>query len=179
MKRWRIAAAAAMLAGGAACEGPAGSTAAPAEEPALDDAAPAAGSGKAPPEAIGPEPTKEGDPDQVLGAETVEVVFDGYEVGDLVWAKFSNPVQPEITALVDTRSEGLEHFLAAHQGRAMTVRLEKVRTYVEQAGGAIEARKVVGAQTAETSAEAWWGTLGEQEKAAARTATEELLYPSS
>ncbi|HEV2746854.1 MAG TPA: hypothetical protein VGW34_06100 [Allosphingosinicella sp.] len=119
---------------------------------------------------------KEGDADQILKAETLQAVFDGFEIGDLVWARLSAPGREELTALVGNRP-GLEHFLAAHRGRPLTLRIETVRTYVEQAGGALETQRIADAQTAETNVDAWWQTLDPADRRAAEQATERMMYP--
>ncbi|HEX8258618.1 MAG TPA: hypothetical protein VF589_13380 [Allosphingosinicella sp.] len=144
-----------------------------------------AGGGTAPPAAEAPEAAatqpamKAGDPDQILKVESAQAVFDGFESGDLVWAMLSVPGKEDMRALVALERPGLEHFLAAHAGKPLTLRVETIRTYVEQAGGAIEAQRIADAQTADTTAAAWWQTLDPDQRRAAEAATERLIAPSA
>jgi hypothetical protein len=140
-----------------------------------------AGGGAAPPSAEAPEAAaaqpgmKAGDPEQILKVETAQAVFDGFESGDLVWAILSVPGKEDMRALVAVQRPGLEHFLAAHAGKPLTLRVETVRTWVDQAGSAIEAQRIADAQTAETTATAWWQTLDPDQRRAAEAVTERLM----
>jgi hypothetical protein len=109
----------------------------------------------------------------VLKSETVEAVFEGWEVGDYVWASLKVPGRETEGAFVGPTP--LEHFLEAHKGRPLRVRIDTVRMTIPEAGGEQEVRKIVDAEAGGVSAAAWWAGLRAEQKAAAEKRMEEVL----
>jgi hypothetical protein len=136
--------------------------------PAANEAAPAEPNAAAA-EAPGAAPKA----DQVLKSETVEAVFSGWEIGDYVWANLKVAGREAEGAFVGPAP--IEHFLEAHKGRAIRVKIDTVRMMLEAAGSEQEVRKIADASVGGVSASAWWAGLSAGEKAAAEARMEEVL----
>ena len=112
--------------------------------------------------------------EKVLRSETVEAVFTGWEMGDYVWATLRvKGSDAEEGAMVGPTP--LEHFLEAHKGEQVTLRIDTVRMVIPEAGGEEEVKKIVDASLAGTSADEWWTGLSAKEKQAAERRMEEVL----
>lgn len=154
-ERSLVTAAAACLAA-AAC-GEAGTASNEAAAPAAAAAAPAA--------------APQGE--QALRSETVEAVFTGWEMGDYLWATIE--VEGREAAGAWVGPSPLEHFLEAHKGRPITVRLDTVRVHIPEAGGPEEIEKIADARAGTLSAVQWWAGLSAAQKKAAEARMEEVL----
>ena len=111
--------------------------------------------------------------EKVLRSETVEAVFTGWEVGDYVWANLAVKGRESAGAWVGPSP--LEHFLEAHKGKPITVRLDTVMADIPEAGGEMEVVKVAEARVGTLSAAAWWGGLSAEQRAAAERKMEAVL----
>jgi hypothetical protein len=112
--------------------------------------------------------------EKVLGSETVEAVVTGWEMGDYLWATLRvEGSDAEEGAWVG--STPLEHFLEAHKGKRLTLRIDTVRMVIPSAGGEEEIKKIVEASVAGTSAQEWWTSLSAEKKQAAERRMEEVL----
>jgi hypothetical protein len=100
-------------------------------------------------------------------------VFTGWEVGDYVWANLQ--VKDGAASGAWVGPPPLEHFLEAHKGRPITVRVETVRLHIPEAGGEQEVRRIAGAAIDDVSAAQWWTALPPSEKEAAERRMEEVL----
>lgn len=110
----------------------------------------------------------------VLRSETVEAVFTGWEVSDYVWANLKVKGSQESGAWVGPSP--LEHFLEAHRGKPITVRIDTVRVAIPEAGGGEEeVRKIADASAGGTTAAQWWAGLSPEQKQAAEARMEDVL----
>lgn len=109
----------------------------------------------------------------VLKSETVEAVFTGWEVGDYVWANLEVRGREAGGAWVGPPP--LEHFLEAHKGRPIAVRIDTVRLHIPEAGGEQEVRRIADASAGGVPAATWWQTLPPAAKEAAERRMEEVL----
>lgn len=158
MRKRGLTAAAAVLALAACGEGGTGAAneAAPvAAAPAAAAAPPAAADGEAP------------------RSETVEAVFTGWEMGDYLWANVEVEGREASGAWVGPTP--VEHFLEAHKGRPITVRIETASVHIPEAGGSEEIEKIVDARAGDLTAAQWWAGLSAAEKKAAEARLEEVL----
>lgn len=154
MERAAIAALAALL---SACDAP---------PQAENSAVPAGNEAAAPMDA---NPSRE----TVLKSETVEAVFTGWEVGDYVWANLE--VKGGAASGAWVGPPPLEHFLEAHKGQPITVRIDTVRLHIPEAGGEEEVRRISDAAIGGVSAAAWWQSVPPAAKEAAERRMEEVL----
>jgi hypothetical protein len=109
----------------------------------------------------------------VLKSETVEGVFTGWEVGDYVWANLKVKGREASGAWVGPTP--LEHFLEAHKGKPVTVRIDTVRLHVPEAGGEQAVPKITQASAAGVTAADWWQALSEEQRLPAERRMEEVL----
>ena len=122
-----------------------------------------------------PAPGAEGNAaaEKVLKSETVEAVFEGWEMGDYLWATLAVPGREAAGAFVGPTP--IEHFLEAHKGKPITVRIDTVMMDIPEAGGAEEVQKIAEASAGGVSAAQWWAGLSAEERAAAERRMEEVL----
>jgi len=118
-----------------------------------------------------------GTADRVLKSETVEAVFDQWEMGDYLWAHLNVEGREQEGAFVGPTP--IEHFLEAHRGQPITVRIDTVMMDIPEAGGAEEVQKIAAASAGGVSAAQWWAGLSAEERAAAERRMEELLSGGS
>ena len=111
--------------------------------------------------------------EKVLKTETVEAVFTGWEMGDYVWANLDVKGRETTGAWVGPTP--LEHFLEAHKGKPLTVRIDTVKAQVPEAGGDMEVAKIADARHGTLTAAAWWNRLSPAERQAAERRMEEVL----
>jgi hypothetical protein len=130
----------------------------------------------APAPAPAPAPAAGAPAETVLKSETVEAVFTGWEVGDYVWANLD--VKGRETAGAWVGPPPLEHFLEAHKGKPITVRLDTVAMEVPEAGGKMEIEKIADARAGALTAAAWWKGLSAGQKQAAERRIEAVLGPA-
>ena len=161
----RALALAAMLLGG--CDGAARNEAGQADGNAAAAPAPAP--------AADPEgnPSTEAAADRVLKSETVEAIFQGWEMGDYLWATLAVEGREPTGAFVGPAP--LEHFLEAHKGEPVTVRIDTVMMDIPEAGGAEEVQKIAEASADGITAAQWWAELSAEQRAAAERRMEEVL----
>jgi hypothetical protein len=117
---------------------------------------------------------KAGDEERVVSGRTVEAVLDGFAPGEPLTAVLAVPAEGELRALVDAGREGLDHFLAANRGHSLRLRLATVQRYDAAANGTVGAQRILDAQNIESTADAWWETLGPDERVEAAAATRRL-----
>jgi hypothetical protein len=111
--------------------------------------------------------------EKVLKTETVEAVFTGWEMGDYVWANLDVKGRETTGAWVGPTP--LEHFLEAHKGKPLTVRIDTVKAAVPEAGGEMEVAKIADARLGALTAAAWWEKLSPAERQAAEKKMEDIL----
>jgi hypothetical protein len=133
----------------------------------------AANEAAAPPAAQTPEAAPARAQEKVLQSETVEAVFTGWDVGDYVWANLE--VKGRDTSGAWVGPSPLEHFLEAHKGRPIMVRLDTVRAHLPEAGGEQDVQTIGDASIGGVTAAVWWAALPADRKQAAETQMEEVL----
>ncbi|MEA3031919.1 MAG: hypothetical protein QOG13_3244 [Sphingomonadales bacterium] len=111
-------------------------------------------------------------PDRVIRTETVTGRLTGWEMGDYLWARIS------VRGSVDGAQPGpdpIGPFLEAHRGRPLTITIATVSTWVPEAGGMTEIRRITGAREGRVTALAWWRSLTPARRRAARRAFEAAI----
>ena len=109
----------------------------------------------------------------VAKSETVEAVFTGWEMGDYLWANIEVEGREASGAWVG--STPVEHFLEAHKGQPITLRIETASVHIPEAGGSEEIERIVEASAGDVTAARWWAGLSAAEKQAAEARLEEVL----
>ena len=112
-------------------------------------------------------------PERVVKSETVEAVFEGWEMGDYLWAKLAIPGRATEGAFVGPTP--IEHFLEAHKGKPVVVRIDTVTMEIPEAGGAEDVQTISDAAAGGVSAARWWAGLSAEQRAAAERRMEEVL----
>lgn len=139
-----------------------------ADAPAGDAAAAAAPAAVAAPvEAAAPGPA------EAVRSETVEAVFTGWEMGDYLWANLEIEGREASGAWVGPSP--VDHFLEAHKGRPITLRIETAQVHIPEAGGTEQIERVVEARAGGLTAAQWWAGLSAAERKAAEARLEEVL----
>ncbi|HEY0112724.1 MAG TPA: hypothetical protein VGB59_06180 [Allosphingosinicella sp.] len=111
--------------------------------------------------------------EKVLKSETVEAVFTGWEVGDYVWANLEVKGREAAGAWVGPAP--LEHFLEAHKGKPITVRIDTVRLDVPEVGGEQDVPRIAEAKAGGLTAASWWQSLSPERRKAAERRMDEVL----
>jgi hypothetical protein len=114
--------------------------------------------------------------EQVLGSETVQGVFTGWDKGDYVWARIKVGGREEFGAW--SGPSPIDLFLDAHLGKPLTLTIETVRTDVPEAGGMTEVKRIAAASRGTQTAEAWWDSLSPEQRQDARIGLAGSLEPA-
>jgi hypothetical protein len=96
-------------------------------------------------------------PDRVLRTETVAGRLVGWEMGDYLWAQIRAGNQAVEAAQPGPGPIG--PFLEAHRGRLLTITIATVSTWVPEAGGMSEIRRITDAREGRVTAQFWWRHL--------------------
>lgn len=105
-------------------------------------------------------------PDRVLRTETVSGRLAGWEMGDYLWAQIS--VRGRAPEGAQPGPDPIGPFLQAHRGRPLTLQIATVSTYVPEAGGMTEIRRITAAREGRVTAQAWWRGLSPGQRRAVR-----------
>lgn len=111
--------------------------------------------------------------EQVAKAETVEAVFTGWEMGDYLWANVE--IEGRETSGAWVGPTPVDHFLEAHKGKPVRLRIETASVHIPEAGGTEEIERIVEAEAGGVTAAQWWAGLSAAEKKAAEARLEEVL----
>lgn len=101
--------------------------------------------------------------EQVPGSQTVPALFEGWDVGDYVWARLGVEGRESFGALTGPTPIGL--FLHSHVGKRLTVTLQTEPMDIPEAGGMIEIRRIIDARIGDVTAQAWWESLSTGQRA--------------
>jgi len=133
-------------------------------------AVPACDTNEPPPAAVGPIVAKpEASPRQasaqegVPGSQTVLALFEGWDVGDYVWARLGVEGRESFGAL--TGPTPIDLFLHSHKVKRLTVTLQTESVDIPEAGGMMSIQRITGARIGDVTAQAWWESLSPRQRA--------------
>ena len=112
-------------------------------------------------------------PDRVLGTETVAGRLTGWEFGDYLWAQLR--VGNRAVEGAQPGPDPIGPFLEAHRGRPLTITIATVSTWVPEAGGMTEIRRITAAGEGRITAQLWWRRLTPAQRRRARRAFERAI----
>ena len=112
-------------------------------------------------------------PDRVLRTETVSGRLAGWEMGDYLWAQLR--VGNRAVESAQPGPDPIGPFLEAHRGRPLTITVATVSTYIPEAGGMTEIRRITAAREGRVTAQLWWRRLTPTQRRRAQRAFERAI----
>ena len=112
-------------------------------------------------------------PDRVLRTETVSGRLAGWEMGDYLWAQLR--VGNRAVEGAQPGPDPIGPFLEAHRGRPLTITVATVSTYIPEAGGMTEIRRITAAREGRVTAQLWWRRLTPAQRRRAQGAFERAI----
>jgi len=112
-------------------------------------------------------------PDRVLRTETVAARLTGWEMGDYLWAQLR--VGNRAVEGAQPGPDPIGPFLEAHRGRSLTITIATVSTWIPEAGGMTQIRRITAAREGRITAQLWWRRLTPAQRRRARHAFERAI----
>jgi hypothetical protein len=92
-------------------------------------------------------------------------------MGDYLWGQVRIPGRGTISA--QPAPSPVDLFLDANRGKTLSFDIATVRTFIPEAGQAIEIQRITGARDGAMTPESWWAGLSSAERQAAQRRFEE------
>ncbi len=116
--------------------------------------------------------------EKLISRANFEATFDSFLQGDYLYANFGEAKGHETEGQPMVQSGPLAAFLAAHKGKAMTVQVDTVNTFLDPPGERIDASILRFAQVGDQNDAAWWAALSPAAQKAAEKVADDMAAAS-